>query len=213
MKYLPHIRSQKNKRGGRVRLHGPLSYFLLFSDSFFSDIFRFQDKNLLDNKLSLAAFSPGCKASGRRLKAAQPVGWRGHTHFAILQSFFANGFVRGGSAAANSQWNNRHLQTGLCVAAVPQPIRNTTIVFCKRVCAWRQIIPKPQRETVCSPGQPLPQLGPGAMPLVGGEGATPRTVPYPCGWLIFSSRSEKLMSSMRRIFSGARAAFLRQMAA
>ena len=48
-----------------------------------------------------------------------------------------------GRAAANSQWDNRYLQTGICVVLV---------------------FPEYQQETACSPGHPLPQLGPGYHP-------------------------------------------------
>ena len=44
----------------------------------------------------------------------------------------------GGGATSNPQWSNRLLQTGLCVAAVLQPIRNITIVYCNQVSAWRR---------------------------------------------------------------------------
>ena len=97
------------------------------------------DERIFSLTASFLPFSPDAQASGGWRFAAQPVGaavpqsirnitidackrvcaWRrGRSQFAMEQSAFANGFVRGGGAAPNSQWNNRHLPTGLCVLQV-----------------------------------------------------------------------------------------------
>ena len=45
------------------------------------------------------------------------------------------------------------------------------------------VFPTPQRETARSSRQPLPQLGPGSMTLVGGRGNAPQVSPRPSGKL------------------------------
>ncbi|MBQ4640749.1 MAG: hypothetical protein IJB69_09585, partial [Clostridia bacterium] len=58
---------------------------------------------------AIFSFSPDAKHPAGGVPPPSPWVWRGRLQLAILQSSFANRFLRGGSAAANSQWNNRHL--------------------------------------------------------------------------------------------------------
>ena len=67
---------------------------------------------------------PGCVASGGWCSTAQPVARSAGTQFAKMQSSFAKGILRGGSAAPNSQKHHFSLGKSVCVV-----LRNTGTLF------------------------------------------------------------------------------------
>ena len=138
---------------------------------------------------------PGCKASGRRCFTPPARGWLCHTQFAKsqlafckgvsawrqwriqlakIQSSSAKGFLRGGSAAANSQSHNVPFAKGFLRVAVAHPIRKNTFVLCKSMCACYVVSPG---HCSCVENCYFRYWVKGQCPLWG-AGAKPRMVPH-----------------------------------